>query len=78
MVIKEDFKEDLQERKLSSIENEIDNESKVIKTDFKFKNEKSDKWKAKDFHKKKLNSLEEENNDKYKVIKEITDSHIKG
>ena len=42
------------------------------------KNEKSDKWKAKDFHKKKLSSLEEENNDKYKVIKEITDSHIKG
>ena len=35
MVIKEDFKEDLQERKLNSIESEIDNESRVIKTDLK-------------------------------------------
>ena len=38
MVIKEDFKEDLQERKLNSIENEIDNESRVIKADFEIVN----------------------------------------
>ena len=37
MVIKEDSKEDLQERKLNSIKNEIDNESRVIKTDLKIK-----------------------------------------
>jgi len=43
MVIKEDSKEDLQEKKLNSIKNEIDNESRVIKTDFKFKNRNSDK-----------------------------------
>ena len=36
-MIKEDSKEVLQERKLNSIENEIDNESRVIKTDLKFK-----------------------------------------
>ena len=37
MVIKEDSKEVLQERKLNSIKNEIDNESRVIKTDLKIK-----------------------------------------
>ena len=37
MVIKEDSKEVLQERKPNPNKNEIDNESRVIKTDLKFK-----------------------------------------
>ena len=37
MVIKEDSKEVLQERKLNPNKNEIDNESRVIETDLKFK-----------------------------------------